>query len=155
LADGRGVNRENVFFEITDLAGVRVLHLHQEQFIQINQAINEHVDLGEWVLVETPKAYTWDPEAIQFFEGFGFVVEQKESFYTSVHYVVRPREEAIASCEIQVRTLFEEAWGEIDHAVNYPDPSSSVACQEQLKVLARLVSAGSRLADSIFKTIRG
>ena len=53
------------------------------------------------------------------------------------------------SCEIQVRTLLEEVWGEIDHLVNYPKPTDNVACREQIGVLARLVSAGSRLADSI------
>ena len=55
-------------------------------------------------------------------------------------------------CEIQVRTLFEEIWGEIDHAINYPVATESVACKEQLRVLAKLASTGSRLADSIFRS---
>ena len=55
-------------------------------------------------------------------------------------------------CEIQVRTLFEEIWGEIDHTINYPKKTDSVACGEQLRVLAKLVSTGTRLADSIFRS---
>lgn len=55
-------------------------------------------------------------------------------------------------CEIQVRTLFEEIWGEIDHSINYPHPTQSVACKEQLRVLAKFISTGTRLADSIINT---
>lgn len=148
---GRNIDPTNVFQQITDLAGVRVLHLHQEQFGAIHSAISEHVAAGEWVFHEPPKAYTWDPESKEYFESFGLTVEVKESFYTSIHYVVRPRPDAPAACEIQVRTLFEEIWGEIDHALNYPYPTKSIASKEQLRVLARLVSTGSRLGTSIFR----
>jgi len=151
LKDGRDINPDNVFQEITDLAGVRVLHLHLEQFGSIHTAISEHVSDGEWVYHEAPKAYTWDPESKEYFESFGLSVEVKESFYTSIHYVVRPRLDAPAACEIQVRTLFEEIWGETDHALNYPHATTSVANREQLRVLARLVSTGSRLGTSIFR----
>ncbi len=84
----------------------------------------------------------------------GINVEVKESFYTSIHYVVRPRADSEVACEIQVRTLFEEIWGEIDHQINYPTPTESLACQEQIRVLARLVGAGSRLADAIYRVHR-
>lgn len=45
--------------------------------------------------------------------------------------------------------------GEIDHAINYPHPIDSVACSEQLKVLSKLISIGTRLSDSIFKSYNG
>jgi putative GTP pyrophosphokinase len=66
----------------------------------------------------------------------------------------RPRVDSPICCEIQVRTLFEEIWGEVDHALNYPNVSDNLACREQLRVLAKLVGAGSRLVDSIFRTSR-
>ena len=47
--------------------------------------------------------------------------------------------------------MFEEVWGEIDHTFNYPEPSKNKVVQEQLKVLARVVGAGTRLSDSIFE----
>ena len=78
----------------------------------------------------------------------------KESYYTSIHYIVKPNERLDVSCEIQVRTLFEEIWGEIDHILNYPEPTASVACDEQLRVLSRLIGAGSRLGDAIFRSHR-
>ena len=55
-------------------------------------------------------------------------------------------------CEIQVRTLYEEVWGEIDHSLNYPYKCDSLSCKEQLKVLAQLTAAGTRLANSIVKS---
>ena len=69
--------------------------------------------------------------------------------YTSVHYVVEPVFDQIA-CEIQVRTLAEELWGEVSHTVNYPEETDSIACKEQLAALARVASGCTRLVDSIF-----
>ena len=146
------ITPENIFDRITDIAGVRVLHLYQAQFPQIHRAIGQKLDSQDWILYEQPKAYTWDPESRDFFARQGLNVELKESLYTSIHYVIKPREDSPVSCEIQIRTLFEEIWGEIDHLINYPEPTDSVACREQIGVLARLVGAGSRLADSIYRT---
>lgn len=149
--EGRDIRPDNLFQKVTDFAGVRVLHLHQAQFPLIHQEIMQRASDREWALHEDPKAYSWDPESKQFFESWGLPVQLKDSHYTSVHYVVRPRSDAPISCEIQVRTLFEEIWGEIDHAMNYPHPTQNVACREQLRVLAKLVATGSRLGDSIFR----
>ena len=151
-SDGRAISATNLFSEITDLAGVRVLHLHQTQSAEIHRFIMERVETKEWHLVEKPVAYSWDPDSTAFFKGLGGLkVQIKPSHYTSIHYVVRPRKGALAACEIQVRTLFEEIWGEIDHTVNYPVPTNNPATKEQLRVLSKLVSTGSRLADSVFK----
>ncbi|MCH8294923.1 RelA/SpoT domain-containing protein, partial [Candidatus Poribacteria bacterium] len=109
------ITPEDVFERITDIAGVRVLHLYQAQFSQIHQVITEQLDNEEWVLYEPAKAYTWDPESREFFGEHGLSVEVKESLYTSIHYVVKPKSDSPLCCEIQVRTLFEEIWGEIDH----------------------------------------
>lgn len=145
------VTAENLFERITDLAGVRVLHLYQDQLPVIHSFITGMASRGDWVLNEDPVAYSWDPESQRFFESLNIEVKLKESFYTSIHYVVRPGNDDRIKCEIQVRTLFEEIWGEIDHTVNYPHPSSSRSTKEQLRVLSKLVSTGSRLADSIFR----
>ncbi|WP_232797365.1 RelA/SpoT domain-containing protein [Proteus columbae] len=145
------ITSENLFDNITDLAGVRVLHLYQDQLPIINKFIMSMVERGDWVLNEPPTAYSWDPEAQKFFESLNLDVKIKESYYTSIHYVVQPANDARIKCEIQVRTLFEEIWGEIDHTINYPEKSQSIATKEQLRVLSKLVSTGSRLADSIFR----
>ncbi|WP_059050385.1 RelA/SpoT domain-containing protein [Paenibacillus senegalimassiliensis] len=143
---------DNFFSRITDLAGIRVLHLYHDQFPVIHSKIMEKVEQNDWWLAESPKAYTWDPESVKFYTDMGLECQQKESFYTSIHYLIKPREDSLITCEIQVRTLFEEIWGEIDHTINYPHPIGSIACNEQIRVLSKLVSTGTRLADSIFRT---
>ncbi len=72
--------------------------------------------------------------------------------YTSVHYVIKPKKMTQYTCEIQVRTLMEEVWGEVDHTINYPDKTRSLACSEQIATLARATSAATRLVDSIFRS---
>ena len=141
----------NIFTKITDLAGVRILHLYQDQLPVINNFIMRMVASGDWSLNEDPVAYSWDPESQRFFESLNLKVQIKESYYTSIHYVVKPGNDERIKCEIQVRTLFEEVWGEIDHTINYPEKSTSPATREQLRVLSKLVSTGTRLADSIFR----
>jgi putative GTP pyrophosphokinase len=148
------VTPANLFERVTDLAGVRVIHLYSKQFGPIHEAIKAHLDAGYWSLFEDPVAYSWDPEASAYFTGLGLQAKTKESYYTSIHYVVKPQPNADLTCEIQIRTLFEEAWGEIDHALNYPNETQSFACKEQLRVLAKLSSTGTRLADSIFAVSR-
>lgn len=149
---GTVVTEDSLFCEITDLAGVRVLHLYQDQFQSIHIEIMTKIDNKDWVFVEEPKAYTWDPETQDFFNSLGILTEVRDSYYTSVHYIVKPNNESDICCEIQVRTLFEEIWGEIDHAINYPHKTESIACTEQLRVLSKLISTGTRLSDSIFRT---
>lgn len=147
---GTDWNEATVFRSLTDLAGVRVLLLHQKQFAGVHEAVMNKVTDGDWILEENPKAYSWDPDSVTFFKSLGLESHLKASHYTSVHYVIRPKVGSPLVCEIQVRTLFEEIWGEVDHILNYPDPTSNVACREQLRVLAKVVGAGSRLVDSIF-----
>jgi len=145
------INKDNVMDLITDIVGIRILHLHQGQFDAIHKRLMKYVEDGELALYENPKAYTWDPEYASFFRDEGINTEQKESFYTSVHYVFKANPTSKITCEVQVRTLFEEVWGEIDHAVNYPKESESIFIKEQLKVFARIVGAGTRMSHSIFK----
>ncbi|WP_223473863.1 RelA/SpoT domain-containing protein [Pseudomonas sp. BF-B-27] len=146
------ITAENLFTQVTDLAGVRVLHLYQDQFPEINSHINKQIEAGDWFLREPPVAYSWDPEASKFFESLGLKAVTRDTYYTSIHYVVSPKKDSTIYCEIQVRTLFEEIWGEIDHTINYPTPTNSRSCKEQLRVLSKLVSTGTRLADSIFRS---
>lgn len=146
------ITPENIFSRINDLAGVRVLHLYQDQFPLIHQHIQRQVDEGDWFFNEKPVAYSWDPESKDFFQDFGLDLKIKDSYYTSIHYIVKPKKDSNVCCEVQVRTLFEEIWGEIDHTINYPHPTDNKACREQLRVLSKLVSTGTRLADAIFRT---
>lgn len=146
------ITLDNVFNRVTDLAGVRILHLYRQQFEKIHHAIEDKVNEGDWVYFEPPCAYTWDPETEEFYKNLGIKYKVRDSYYTSVHYVIMPKLNSPIKCEIQVRTLFEEIWGEINHSINYPEIIGSVACREQLRVLSKLSITGTRLADSILNS---
>lgn len=145
------ITKENLFTKITDLAGVRVLHLYPKQMSEMKPLIEELLSNLKFRTIERI-AYTWDEEYKQLFKSLGYKTKFKPSMYTSLHHVIVANRKNNFRCEMQVRTLMEEVWGEVDHTINYPKPSESVACREQLKALARMSSAGTRLVDSIFES---
>ncbi len=146
------IDKNNLFAKITDLAGVRILHLHTEQIQEINRIILSILKEQQYFLVEGPKAICWDVEYKRLFERFGISADTRESMYISVHYIVKAKRKSDITAELQVRTLMEEVWGEVSHRVNYPDESMVQSCRDQLKVLARFTSGCTRLVDSIFRS---
>lgn len=147
------ITPENLLTKVNDLVGFRLLHLYTRQFTAIDAALRDVFEEGKYQLIEGPFARTWDDESRQFFRDCKVKTQDSPSMYTSVHYVIGSASKTIVTAEIQVRTLSEEVWGEVDHTMNYPHPIDNVACREQLKVLARVTSSASRLVDSIFATV--
>lgn len=146
------ITKANLFSKINDLAGYRILHLHTKQFQQIDIELRKIFDEQRWKITEKPTARTWDDESREYFKSIGIKTLANPNLYTSVHYVIKPNTKSSVTCEIQVRTLMEEVWGEVDHKINYPHKSESISCREQIKTLARVTSSCSRLVDSIFTT---
>lgn len=142
----------NLFRKINDLGGVRLLHLYTGQFGAINTALLSALQEEQLPIIEGPVAKTWDDETRTYFKSIGVATEKSDSLYTSVHYVVESNSRTKYTCEIQVRTLAEELWGEVSHTITYPKSIGSIACREQVKVLARMTSGCSRLVDSIFRS---
>jgi len=146
------ITKENLFGVINDLAGLRILHLHTRQIEAINKAVLKILEDEHYKIIGHPTAITWDDESRDYFTNIGIQTRRSDRMYTSVHYIIKPNNRSGFTAEIQVRTLAEELWGEVDHTINYPAPSRISACREQIKVLARVTSSCSRLVDSIFNT---
>ena len=146
------IDKSKLFARITDLAGIRIIHLHTSQMKAMHEAILAILEEQQLRLVEKPSANCWDVEYESIFESFGIAPRRRGSMYTTVHYVIRANQKTKVTCEVQVRTLMDEVWGEVSHRVNYPTESPSSSCQDQLKVLARLTSGCTRLVDSIFRS---
>ena len=146
------IGKENLLVRVNDLVGIRILHLYTRQIQDIDTVLREILDESQYKLVGKPFARTWDDESRAFFDKCKIKTEKSPSLYTSVHYVVASASRTKLTAEIQVRTLMEEVWGEVDHQLNYPHETQSLACREQLKVLARVTSSATRLVDSIFST---
>jgi putative GTP pyrophosphokinase len=144
------LNEGNFFEKINDLAGVRILHLYTRQAEHIHRLLQESLEQQMYVVLDC-FARTWDDEYREFYESIGIRTEPSPRMYTSIHYVVQANRRSVTG-EIQVRTLAEEIWGEVDHTINYPHESDKLACREQIRVLARATSTCSRLVDAIFAT---
>ena len=145
------IDESNLFDRVPDLAGIRIIHLHTEQMREIHPLILAVLAEQQLRLAEKPTANCWDVEYERFFQELGMRTRSSDSMYTTVHYVIVANQRTRIACELQVRTLMDEVWGEVSHRVNYPGESPSATCRDQLKILARLTSACTRLVDSIFK----
>ena len=75
----------------------------------------------------------------------------KDSGYSSLHYVARFRNPLARTAngqqkapwfEIQLRTLTEDVWGEVEHMLGYkPDKKTNLAVKNQFKVISKQLNA--------------
>jgi ppGpp synthetase/RelA/SpoT-type nucleotidyltranferase len=147
-----GITNANLFQKINDLVGLRILHLHTSQIEKIDPELKLCLRAEKYEKLEGPIAKTWDMEYRRYFESIDVTTEDSPSQYTSVHYVFGARNDLKLTFEIQVRTLAEELWGEVNHRMNYPEHHQETACTEQIAVLARVTSSCTRLVDSIVRS---
>lgn len=129
---------------VRDLIGIRILVLAKEEWGGIFDEIvslfpqNDSSDIR---MVESPKAYTRYGDR-DIFKG-KIVSEHSNKGYRSQHYVICFKG---VYCEIQVRTLSEEVFGEFDHKVKYP-------YRDNNKFLIRYSNTLSQLLDSVDELI--
>lgn len=105
---------EDPFSEMTDMAGVRVVYLYTSDFARIEEVIRSEFEVVEKV----------DKVSEQGADKFG---------YGAVHFLVRlgrkssgARYDDLKSltCEVQVRTVLQDAWAIIDHHLAYKQESA-------------------------------
>jgi len=71
---------------------------------------------------------------------------QKESGYTSIHYMARLKESSVLPAErpvfeIQVRTLAQELWSELEHVLSYKaETRPNLSAKRRFQILSRDVS---------------
>ena len=136
----RIIDSNNYKSEITDLTGIRALHLFKEDWIHIHNFIKNN-----WEFKEQPVAYIRNGDSkriVDYYHENKCQVLEHPYGYRSVHYVLKTNyNDNDYFVEIQVRTIFEEAWGEIDHAIRYPYHADK-------ELLFRLSSILNRIAGS-------
>lgn len=129
---------------VTDLIGVRALHLYKNQWIDIHQCLR-----SEWEIIGDAVAYARVGDDCSLYNNHKCAVVYRDPGYRSVHYNVRANIlDVQAEVEVQVRTLFEEAWSEIDHHVRYPyggDP----AVADFLVLFNRMAGAADEMAGYV------
>lgn len=138
---------------ITDLVGLRALVLYKEHWERTHRFVT-----ATWALQETPIAYVraGDSDAVKSaYRDAGCEVKEHPFGYRSVHYLlnVQPTKKRVI-VELQVRTLFEEAWSEIDHSLRYPVLSEDPLLLEQLRILNRLAGSADEIGSFVLSLVR-
>jgi ppGpp synthetase/RelA/SpoT-type nucleotidyltranferase len=143
------INREGespdaLFNDITDLAGVRIIAYFPSDVDKIITLIEKEFNIDSKHSID--KRLSSDPAI------FG---------YASVHFVVKFRPEALKlpkysifdkmKCEIQVRTILQHAWAEIEHDIVYKSPGEiPFRVRRRFACLAGLLE----IADREFESLR-
>jgi putative GTP pyrophosphokinase len=144
----RHIDVHNYIDWINDLAGVRALYLYKSEW----HTLGRHIQ-ATWELKRPPIAYlspNTDENTVQAFSAAGADIRWHEHGYRAVHFVVstQPSRQRYF-VEIQLRTLFEEGWSEIDHAVRYPDLSCNAFVRDLLHLLNHFTGQSDQLASFI------
>ncbi len=144
-AEGKDITLENYRERLTDLIGARALHLFKDNWVGIHDTL-----VATWEEGEPPKAYIRQGDPTALYDRVPVAVEVHPKNYRSVHYIFKTNfSKDTHPVEVQVRTLAEEAWGEIDHSVRYPyfegDPALELFCA----LLSRLTGSVDELASLI------
>jgi len=135
---------------VTDLIGIRVLHLFKEDWVFINEFILEQWDLMDKVVANIREG---DSEAlVSSYKNNECDVRIHPAGYRSVHYLIKIETEDNSFIgEVQVRTIFEEAWSEIDHTIRYPYATDDEILSEYLVIFNRLVGSADEMGSFIKK----
>ena len=135
---------DNYKNEINDLIGIRVIHIFKDQWQEIHEFI-----LKTWKVIEIT-ANVRQGDNIAVFENQNIEVRSKASGYRSVHYLVEfyPTSQKVIA-EIQVRTIFEEGYGEIDHRLRYSHNEIPEILQSNLLLFNRIVGSADEMASLI------
>ena len=135
---------DNYKNEITDLLGIRVIHIFKEDWEEIHEFITSMWDVMEIV------ANIREGDNKKEFEAKGIEVCSRLSGYRSVHYLVEsyPTNKKLIA-EVQVRTIFEEGYGEIDHQLRYSHDDIPDVLAQNLMLLNRIAGSSDEMASLI------
>lgn len=135
---------DNYKNEINDLIGIRVIHIFKDQWQEIHEFITK-----TWKVIEVT-ANVREGDNTKKFEELNIEVRSRISGYRSVHYLVEfyPTNEKVIA-EIQVRTIFEEGYGEIDHRLRYSHTEIPEILKSNLLLFNRIVGSADEMASLI------
>jgi len=124
------------------------LHLFKEDWLSINQYLTTKFEQGEKPTAYLRKGDTED--YIKLFQDNGCEIKYHKYGYRSVHYLLKSNldKETITS-EVQVRTIFEEAWSEIDHTVRYPNNLDNIILEQFLVIFNRLAGSSDEMGSYV------
>jgi len=135
---------DNYKDEINDLIGVRAIHIFKEDWEDIHNFISK-----TWKVIEIT-ANVREGDDTKRFEELGIQIHSRKSGYRSVHYLIEffPTSQKVIA-EIQVRTIFEEGYGEIDHQLRYSHNQIPEVLALNLLLFNRIAGSSDEMASLI------
>ncbi len=129
--------------DMHDAIGARVIVYFSSQLPLIDRELRNS-DMFEISEINPPEAYL--NSDIHARLGLSHIEQKnKESGYSSIHYMVRLNRSTIPAqerpyFEIQVRTLAQELWSELEHVLAYkPEYRTNLSAKRRLQILSREV----------------
>lgn len=127
---------------ITDLIGVRVVCLYEDELPKVAQIVQQHFD----VIDVTDKVSAVQATESSFgYKGLHLDLQLKPELATSQLHATH----VAAPFELQVRTIIQDAWSVLDHRIKYKK-----SIPPELKRRINVLSALFELADREFRQIR-
>lgn len=135
---------DNYKDQITDLIGVRAIHIFKEDWEDIHNFIS-----NTWKVIEIT-ANVREGDDTDRFEELNIEINSRKTGYRSVHYLIEsfPTNQRVIA-EIQVRTIFEEGYGEIDHQLRYTRDEIPQVLALNLLLLNRIAGSSDEMASVI------
>lgn len=147
----KGICVDNYRKIIRDLIGVRILIFSKEEWMGVFEDILNLFEASETpehqcYIAEAPVAYTRYGDRDIFTDKIH--VEHSNKGYRSQHYIIFFNQ---YYCEIQVRTLTEEVYGEFDHKVKYPYRNDNKFLVRYTATLSQLLGSVDELISTCFQ----
>ena len=128
---------------VTDLIGLRAIFLFNGLWGLVDEYIFKTLNVcpdNEIII------YHANDDDLTFFEDtplireiggtvYNYVLEQKDTRYRSIHYALLEDKHTGCKIELQTRSILDEAWGEIDHHVRYPDNEHNPELLRKMSIL--------------------
>ena len=154
---GKIITLQNYVDSFKDLIGIRVVCMNQnDKILFLQKLINNKnkIEINNIRFYCTNEAKEQEYKKIQ--STFPSIhseirVRDEEKPYDCIHaYGCDENEEKIVF-EIQIRTFFEEAWGEVDHTLKYPYNMEDDFLKEQMSILFSVSEVADKIITSVFK----
>ena len=132
--------------KLDDLIGVRAIYLFKHDWLPVHQHI-----LSRWSPKENVIIYYREGDDLEQYSQPNCETKKHHDSYRSIHYIVPATEKV--TCEVQTRTIFEEAWSEIDHKVRYPSFSEDPHLKQFLNIFNRLAGSADEMGSYVIQLV--
>lgn len=153
------ISVENYKEIITDLIGLRAIYLFKnhwkiiDEYVCNNFRINKDENIVIYHAHEDDLSFYYKNNYVKEINGIElrYIRSEKASKYRSTHYIIDANFPHNFKLELQIRSILDEAWGEIDHFLRYPDHQEDAQLKRQMTVLNGAINGCEELVTTYFK----